>query len=190
MPSYFSQPRRDKLAPFLPGGGALAALPRDIAFSQDLLDLQSVAQDLYPKKLLELRENGPPPQVEIELVVWPNSTNQVEEVVRWSREAQVSLIPYGAGSGVCGATLPTDVSDRPRVLVDLKKMRAIRSVDPVSQTAWVEVGWIGENLERELNERGYTLGHFPSSIYCSTVGGYLAARSAGQFSTKYGNLGT
>jgi alkyldihydroxyacetonephosphate synthase len=46
----------------------------------------------------------------------------------------------------------------------------------------------GQQLEDELNRHGFTLGHFPSSIMCSTVGGWLAARSAGQFSSRYGKI--
>ena len=49
-------------------------------------------------------------------------------------------------------------------------------------------GVIGEVLERRLNAQGYTLGHFPSSIYMSTLGGWLAARSAGQLSSQYGKI--
>ena len=52
----------------------------------------------------------------------------------------------------------------------------------------VEAGLNGERFERELERRGYTFGHFPSSIYCSTVGGWLATRAAGQLSTKYGKV--
>src|SRR5262249_48880766 len=51
-----------------------------------------------------------------------------------------------------------------------------------------EAGIIGEHLEHELNRRGHTMGHFPSSIMCSTFGGWLAARSAGQLSTRYGKI--
>jgi alkyldihydroxyacetonephosphate synthase len=128
------------------------------------------------------------------LVVWPGSTEQVAAIVRWAREADVNLFPYGAGSGVCGATIPTDAlpgdpqAGRPRVIVDLKRMRAVRSIDRESLTVWAEGGLIGENLERHLNQEGFTLGHFPSSIYCSSLGGYLATRSAGQLSTKYGKI--
>src|SRR5207249_4489729 len=49
-------------------------------------------------------------------------------------------------------------------------------------------GILGEHLEHELGRRGYTLGHFPSSIMCSTLGGWLAARSAGQCSSRYGKI--
>ena len=47
---------------------------------------------------------------------------------------------------------------------------------------------MGLPLEEELDRRGFTLGHFPSSILCSTVGGWIAARSAGQASGYYGKI--
>ncbi|HDH96830.1 MAG TPA: FAD-binding oxidoreductase, partial [Proteobacteria bacterium] len=52
----------------------------------------------------------------------------------------------------------------------------------------VQVGVVGEKLERELNRRGFTLGHFPASMYGATVGGFVACRSAGQASTRYGKI--
>src|SRR5256885_15334161 len=67
-------------------------------------------------------------------------------------------------------------------------MRRLGALDEGARTATFEAGEIGEHLEHELNRRGYTMGHFPSSIMCSTFGGWLAARSAGQLSTKYGKI--
>jgi alkyldihydroxyacetonephosphate synthase len=52
----------------------------------------------------------------------------------------------------------------------------------------VDTGILGEHLETQLQQRGATLGHFPSSIYCSTVGGWVATRSAGQCSGRYGKI--
>jgi alkyldihydroxyacetonephosphate synthase len=183
-------PRASRLAQFLP---QLQIIVSAEGMSTDRLVLAAYSQDLWPRKLLELREKGPADPV-IDLVVWPESTEQVSRIVRWAREADVNLYPYGAGSGVCGATVPKDVpagdprGDRARVIVDLKRMRAVRSIDRESLTVTAEAGWIGENLERHLNQEGFTLGHFPSSIYCSSLGGYLATRSAGQLSTKYGKI--
>ena len=74
------------------------------------------------------------------------------------------------------------------LIIDLKKMDRIRNLDRTSMIAEVEAGKIGEILERELNQLGFTLGHFPSSIYCSAVGGWVATRSAGQLSSKYGKI--
>ena len=47
---------------------------------------------------------------------------------------------------------------------------------------------MGLPLEKALGRAGLTLGHFPSSILCSTVGGWVAARSAGQCSGAYGKI--
>jgi len=156
--------------------------------SRDPHVLSAYSQDLWPRKLLELRESGPSSQFTVDCVVWPENTEALSEFVRWAAREDVSLYPYGAGSGVCGATIPGPLESRPRVLVDLKRMRKVRWLDRKSQVVCAEAGWIGENLERTLNQEGFTLGHFPSSIYCSSLGGYLATRSAGQLSTKYGKI--
>jgi alkyldihydroxyacetonephosphate synthase len=182
--------RSSRLVPFIP---RLQGIVTAEGLSSDRLVLSAYSQDLWPRKLLELREQGPADPV-VDLVVWPSSTEQVAAIVKWAHEADVNLYPYGAGSGVCGATIPGNAppgdarGSRPRVIVDLKRMRAVRSIDRESLTVWAEGGLIGENLERHLNQEGYTLGHFPSSIYCSSLGGYLATRSAGQLSTKYGKI--
>lgn len=167
---------------------ARAELPSSLEVSTDHFTLCTYSQDLWPRHLLLLRQDGPPKEPSIDLVVWPETAEHLQSIVKWASSADVILVPYGAGSGVCGATIPLETEARPRVLVDLKKMRAVRSVDRASMTVWAEAGLIGENLERHLNQEGFTLGHFPSSIYCSSLGGYLATRSAGQLSTKYGKI--
>lgn len=167
---------------------ALAALPQGLEASVDHFTLCTYSQDLWPRYLLKLRQEGPPKEPQIDLVLWPENAEHLQAIVRWASVSDVILVPYGAGSGVCGATIPPSGEMRPRVMVDLKKMRAVRSIDRKSMTVWAEAGLIGENLERHLNQEGYTLGHFPSSIYCSSLGGYLATRSAGQLSTKYGKI--
>lgn len=170
------------------GVGFMRGLDEKIEASRDHLVLQAYAQDLWPRNLLKLREEGPPKESTVDLVLWPETPQHVSEIMKWASREDMVIYPYGAGSGVCGATIPSESEKRPRVLVDLKKMRKVRSIDRKSLTVWAEAGLIGENLERHLNQEGYTLGHFPSSIYCSSLGGYLATRSAGQLSTKYGKI--
>jgi alkyldihydroxyacetonephosphate synthase len=174
--------RLARLSPFFPH-----LSEKGISWSTDPLVLSAYSQDQWPRKLLELREAGPA-QPTVEGVIWPETAEQVSVVMKWASEADVTLYPYGAGSGVCGAILPAESDLRPRIMVDLKAMRKVRSIDRKSMTVWAEAGLIGENLERHLNQEGLTLGHFPSSIYCSSLGGYLATRSAGQLSTKYGKI--
>jgi alkyldihydroxyacetonephosphate synthase len=74
------------------------------------------------------------------------------------------------------------------VVVDLKRMDRWRALDEAAPTLDVEAGHMGLPLEEGLGRRGFTLGHFPSSILCSTVGGWIAARSAGQASGYYGKI--
>jgi alkyldihydroxyacetonephosphate synthase len=74
------------------------------------------------------------------------------------------------------------------VTVDLKRLNRVLDLDEESGTVTVEPGVLAQTLEDHLAHRGWTLGHFPSSIHCSTIGGFLAIRSAGQASTGYGKL--
>lgn len=145
-------------------------------------DRVAYSRDLWPRTQLD-RLVGDPPQMPT-AVVWPGSPEEVAAVVRRCAAARVPIVPFGAGSGVCGATLP----DRGGVVVDLKRLKAIRRIDADAGEIEVEAGAMGELLERRLEHRGLTLGHFPSSILCSTVGGWLAGRSAGQCSTRYGKI--
>ena len=150
--------------------------------SKDPAQLASYARDIWTAKTIEMQAGKiPPPPC---LVVWPESVAQVQELVRFAARKNLAIIPVGAASGVCGGTLALNSG----ISIDLKKMNRIRSIDDQSMLVEIEAGAVGEVLERELNRKGYTLGHFPSSIYCSTFGGWVATRSAGQLSTKYGKI--
>jgi alkyldihydroxyacetonephosphate synthase len=61
-------------------------------------------------------------------------------------------------------------------------------VDRTSLTARADAGLLGPELERRLRDDGVTLGHFPQSFEYSTLGGWVATRSAGQASTGYGRI--
>jgi alkyldihydroxyacetonephosphate synthase len=160
-------------------GKAFPALAR----SSSPPDKIAYARDLWPRHHLAVSEGRiaeHPPGV----IVWPTSTEEVAAVVRWCAEEGVPLAPFGAGSGVCGGILPS-----PRTLIlDLKRMQRVRSIDRDAPLLDVESGALGIRLEEDLNAKGFTLGHFPSSIICSTVGGWVAARSAGQCSGRYGKI--
>ncbi len=148
----------------------------------DAPDRDAYSRDLWPRSQLE-RLAGDPPTRPL-AVVWPGDAAEVAEVVRLCAERGAPIVPFGAGSGVCGGARP----DRGGVVLDVKRLKALRRVDPVAGEIEVEAGMMGELLERRLEHRGLTLGHFPSSIVCSTVGGWLAGRSAGQCSSRYGKI--
>lgn len=138
------------------------------------------ARDLMPLDTIRVQAGVYSSQPDV--VVWPESEGQVVEVMKYASREGMPVVAFGAGSGVAGGTVPM----RGGIVMDMKRMNRIWRIDDLSLIADVEPGIVGEVFERELNRKGYTCGHFPSSMYCSTVGGWLAARGAGQFSSKYG----
>ncbi|HEX3765423.1 MAG TPA: FAD-binding oxidoreductase [Kofleriaceae bacterium] len=147
------------------------------------VDLDTYARDMWPRLLLGYREGRPLPARPY-AVVWPEHVREVVAVIKLAREQRIPIVPYGGGSGVCGGAVPIHGG----ITIDTKRMQQIRAVHAAELLCDVEAGLSGERFERELARRGYTFGHFPSSIYCSTVGGWLATRAAGQLSTKYGKV--
>ncbi|MBI3542513.1 MAG: FAD-binding oxidoreductase [Deltaproteobacteria bacterium] len=172
------------------GNEIQSLFPEDSAFvADDLYTRRVYSKDLMPRVHLEARE-GDLQEPSIDAVVWPADSEKLAKFVRAANEKGWELYPYGAGSGVCGGATPGRDQERhrPRISVDLKRLDKIELLDEKSQIAKVQGGIIGQVLEEDLNQRGFTLGHFPSSIYCSSFGGYLATRAAGQLSTYYGKI--
>ena len=123
-----------------------------------------------------------------DLVVLPNQHSDVESVVKLCHDHNVCLIPFGGGTNIVGAVDPMDRSQRMIVSLDTRNMNRILSLDPVSLTAVIEAGALGPKLEADLEARGYNLGHYPDSFQHSTLGGWLATRSAGMQSDAYGKI--
>jgi alkyldihydroxyacetonephosphate synthase len=147
------------------------------------VDLDTYARDMWPRLLLAT-QGGVPLSHRPHAVVWPEHVREIVSVVKLARELRLPIVPYGGGSGVCGGAVPLHGG----ITIDTKRMQQVRAVRGDELICDVEAGMNGERFERELARRGYTFGHFPSSIYCSTVGGWLATRAAGQLSTKYGKV--
>jgi alkyldihydroxyacetonephosphate synthase len=119
-------------------------------------------------------------------VLYPRTEEQIEAILEAAARRGVAVIPFGGGTTVVGGVEP--VGDRPVVTLDLKRMDRVLHVDPIAATAVVEPGITGPALETYLNNRGFTLGHFPQSFEYSTLGGWIATRSGGQKSTLYGKI--
>jgi alkyldihydroxyacetonephosphate synthase len=118
-------------------------------------------------------------------VATPASPEQVAAVARRCDEARVPLTVAAGRSGVCGASMPVHGG----VVLDLTGLDGVVAVDDESLVLDVRAGTFGTPLEATLRaEHGVTLGHWPQSIDLSTVGGWLACRSAGQLSTRYGKI--
>ena len=155
-----------------------------ITVSLDVDDRAEHGRDWWPLTQAWAIHDGLLPSVPA-VVVRPTSADQVAVVLRTCNEAIIPVTPMAGRSGVCGASLPVHGG----VALDLTGLNGIRSVDPVSLLVDVGAGTFGNVFEDELRSaHGLTLGHWPQSIALSTVGGWLACRSAGQYSTRYGKI--
>ncbi len=116
--------------------------------------------------------------------VRPANTGQVAAVVRLANQLRVPITPWGGGSGVQGAAN----ADQGGIVIDLRGMQAVRSVDELSLTAVVEAGLSCRDFETAMNKRGLSFTHYPASTEWATIGGSISARGSGVLSTKYGKI--
>ncbi len=142
------------------------------------------ARDWWPLAIGWAAEGGVPQRPAA--VVRPDTAAQVAEVLAVCNEARVPVTPAAGRSGVCGGSIPVHGG----VSLDLTGLAGLRSADETSLTADIGAGTFGPDLEVALGDvgAGYTLGHWPQSMDLSTVGGWLACRGAGQYSTRYGKI--
>ena len=121
-------------------------------------------------------------------VVYPDTEEDVALVVRAAHEHGVVLVPFGGGSNIAGCLVPSDRGGRMVVSLDMCRMHRVLEVDRYSLTGRIQPGVYGQHLEDQLAEHGVTLGHFPDSFLHSTLGGWVATRSAGMQSDIYGKI--
>ncbi len=127
---------------------------------------------------------GEVPQL-ADLVARPATTEQVSAIARACSIARVPLTVAGGRSGVCGASIPLFGG----VVLDTTALAGIAAVDEMSGVVEVWAGTFGPDLESVLQtEHGLSVGHFPQSFDLATVGGWVASRGAGQYSTRYGKI--
>jgi alkyldihydroxyacetonephosphate synthase len=138
-------------------------------------------RDLWPASIMERRAGNEPPRV---LVVRPSGREQVAAVLRWAGANGVVVTPMGGGTGVCGALSPA----QGEIVLDMAAFDRIFDIDEANLVCRCESGVNGLELEQKLNARGLTLGHYPSSLPGTTVGGLIATRSSGQESSRYGSI--
>ncbi len=119
-----------------------------------------------------------------DFIIWPDTVEQICNILKFANQEKIPVIPYGEGSGVVGGAIPI----RGGIIIDMKKFNKIIEINDKNLTVTAQTGINGMNLERYLNAKGYTTGHIPQSLYISSLGGWIAHRAAGQFSTKYGKI--
>jgi alkyldihydroxyacetonephosphate synthase len=123
-----------------------------------------------------------------DVVVYPSSEAQIQQLFGEPQDWNFVVVPYGGATTVVGGIEPRTVNEATVVCLDLKLMGKVLSVDEKSLLAEVESGCLGPELEKSLSSVGLTLGHFPQSFEYSSVGGWVATRGAGTESTRYGKI--
>jgi alkyldihydroxyacetonephosphate synthase len=122
-------------------------------------------------------------------VITPLNHEEVQYIVKQASDHGVQVIPMGGGSNVVGAlSLEKDSKAGFRISLNLRQMDKLLHIDEQHFTATFQAGIMGPKLEEILNEKGFTLGHFPQSFEYSSLGGWVVTRSAGQESTYYGKI--
>ncbi len=118
------------------------------------------------------------------MVVRVNSARDVSQVLKLAGAHHIPVVPYGAGSGVVGGV----VNQRGYICVDLAGLNGKPEFDAENGEVTVPAGVLGGDLEKMLNETGRRLPHYPQSLALASIGGLVATRSSGTFSSKYGNI--
>ena len=115
-------------------------------------------------------------------VVFPNSTEEVADVLAVLHERKVSFAPRGAGTGLSGGALAINRG----VVIELARMRKILDVDRENRTARVQTGLVNAQLSRAVAPFGLYYVPDPSSQPSCTIGGNIAENAGGIHCLKYG----
>lgn len=153
---------------------------------QDDLDRIVHTYGKSARDLLRIR-TGDIPRVP-DVVVYPGNEAEVQLIVDRAVAADAVIIPYGGGSNISGSLHAPEDETRPVISVDLGRLNEVIDIDEDSGLARIQAGTQGPDLEEQLGARGWTLGHFPDSFTHSTLGGWVATRSSGMQSDKYGDI--
>jgi alkyldihydroxyacetonephosphate synthase len=123
-----------------------------------------------------------------DVVVYPGNEAEVQLIVDHAVAADAVIIPYGGGTSFSGSLRAPEGETRPVISLDLGRMNQLIDIDEESGLARIQAGALGPDLEDQLSARGWVLGHYPDSFTHSTLGGWVATRSSGMQSDKYGDI--
>jgi alkyldihydroxyacetonephosphate synthase len=121
-------------------------------------------------------------------VVFPGTHDEVVHVLEICTEYRVAVVPFAGGTSVVGGLVAARTGFTGVIALDVRHLDAMTDLDEESRIVTLGAGLRGTGAEALLNDAGYTLGHFPQSYEGASIGGYAAARSAGQSSAGYGRF--
>ena len=162
--------------------GDLDALAAVCPTSTDSSDVNEHSRDWWPLAMSWSLRNEIPARAWA--VCRPRTTDEISRLLALCSERSIPVTVSGGRSGVCGAAVPLSGG----IVLDTGALQGVGTVDAVSGIVEVLAGTYGPDLESTARAHGLTVGHFPQSFDISTVGGWIAARGAGQYSTRYGKI--
>jgi alkyldihydroxyacetonephosphate synthase len=123
-----------------------------------------------------------------DVVIYPESEEQVTRLVDVAKRHSATLIPYGGGTNVTDALRCFPNERRSIISVDMRRMNRILWIDRANMLACIEAGAVGRHIMAELKKYGVTMGHEPDSVEFSTLGGWIATNASGMKKNRYGNI--
>jgi len=153
---------------------------------QDDLDRIVHTYGKSARDLLRIRAGDIPRAPDV--VVYPGNEAEVQLIVDRAVAADAVIIPYGGGTSFSGSLSVPEDETRPVISLDLGRLNQLIDIDEESGLARIQAGALGPDLEEQLGGRGWVLGHYPDSFTHSTLGGWVATRSSGMQSDKYGDI--
>ncbi len=165
-----------------------------VEWTQDLLELfdarasfgerelSEVAGDLSPVR--QMRFLSGEPLALPSAAVRAGTPEDVQALMRFAGARGLHVVVRGGGSGVVGGV----EAGREDIVLDMGGLDAIGPLDPAGGLVTAQAGCLLGRLEERLAAEGLTLGHYPQSIALASLGGLVATRSSGQYSTRYGHI--
>lgn len=117
-------------------------------------------------------------------IVFPETQEQVVQIVKWANDAKVALVPSGGRTGLSSAA----TASQKEVVVSFEKMNRILEFNEVDQMVRVEPGVITEDLHQFAEEKGY---FFPIDLAAKgscQIGGNVATNAGGLRVLRYGMM--
>ena len=116
------------------------------------------------------------------VVVLPETTQQVADVMKWCRDHEIKVVPRGAGTSLSGGALP--LADG--VLLGLGKFNQILDIDFDNRCVVTQPGVTNLGITHAVEDQGFYYAPDPSSQIACSIGGNIAENSGGVHCLKYG----
>lgn len=124
----------------------------------------------------------------VDMILYPETEEDAAFIIEKAKEHNVCIVPFGGGTNVTSALLLPENEERMIISLDTMRLNKIEWINDENQTACIQAGIRGLDLENQLNAKGYILGHQPDSVEFSTLGGWISTNASGMKKNKYGNI--